>query len=66
MFYERVADLKAIRIAGSLTQEDIAKRTGMKKQNISRFENGIACPTLNTLSRYAVALGGTFEFKKLS
>ena len=51
--------------AESLTQEDIAKRTGLKKQNISRFENGTASPTLNTVSRYAVALGGTFEFKKL-
>lgn len=66
MYKKMVADLKAMRIAESLTQEDIAKRSGMKKQNISRFENGIACPTLNTLSRYAVALGGTFEFKKLS
>lgn len=60
-----VADLKAARLAESLTQEDIAKRSGLKKQNISRFENGIASPTLNTVSRYAVALGGTFEFKKL-
>ncbi|MBU9830108.1 helix-turn-helix transcriptional regulator [Rahnella sp. FC061912-K] len=66
MHKKMVADLKAMRIAQSLTQEDIAKRTGIKKQNISRFENGAACPTLNTVSRYAVALGGTFEFKKLS
>ncbi|KQN68400.1 helix-turn-helix domain-containing protein [Rahnella rivi] len=66
MHKKMVADLKAMRIAESLTQEDIAKRTGIKKQNISRFENGAACPTLNTVSRYAVALGGTFEFKKLS
>lgn len=60
-----VAQLKATRLAESLTQEDIAKRTGLKKQNISRFENGTTSPTLNTVSRYAVALGGTFEFKKL-
>lgn len=60
-----VAELKAARLAESLTQEDIARRTGMKKQNISRFENGAASPTLNTVSRYAVALGGTFEFKKM-
>jgi phage-related protein len=61
-----VADLKAMRIAESLTQDDIARRTGLKKQNISRLENGVASPTLTTISRYAVALGGTFEFKKLS
>ena len=66
MHKKMVADLKAMRIAESMTPEDIAKRTGIKKQNISRFENGAACPTLNTVSRYAVALGGTFEFKKLS
>jgi DNA-binding XRE family transcriptional regulator len=65
MHKKMVAELKAMRIAESLTQEDIAKRTGMKKQNISRFENGAACPTLNTVSRYAFALGGTFEFKKI-
>ena len=63
---QMVAQLKETRQRESLTQEDIAKRTGMKKQNISRFENGIASPTLTTLSRYAVALGGTFEFKKLN
>ncbi|MBF7993810.1 helix-turn-helix transcriptional regulator [Rahnella laticis] len=65
MHKKMVAELKAARLAESLTQEDIARRTGMKKQNISRFENGAASPTLNTVSRYAVALGGTFEFKKL-
>lgn len=66
MHKKMVADLKAMRIAESLTQQDIARRTGLKKQNISRLENGVASPTLTTISRYAVALGGTFEFKKLS
>jgi len=62
---QMVAQLKESRLQESLTQEDIARRTGLKKQNISRLESGAVSPTLNTLSRYAVALGGTFEFKKI-
>ncbi|CNL83640.1 helix-turn-helix domain-containing protein [Yersinia proxima] len=58
-----MTELKAARQRCNLTQEDIAQRAGLRKQNISRMEKGIISPNLTTLSRYAAALGGTFVFK---
>ncbi|EKN5158314.1 helix-turn-helix domain-containing protein [Yersinia enterocolitica] len=58
-----MTELKAARQRCNLTQEDIARRAGLRKQNISRMEKGIILPNLTTLSRYAAALGGTFVFK---
>ncbi|MDH2926840.1 helix-turn-helix transcriptional regulator [Lonepinella koalarum] len=57
-----MASLKAQREAQNLTQKDIAEKTGMKIQNVSRLERGLVRPTLDTLSRYANALGGRIEF----
>ncbi|MGE4858343.1 helix-turn-helix domain-containing protein [Yersinia enterocolitica] len=58
-----MTELKAARQRCNLTQEDIARRAGLRKQNISRMEKGIISPNLTTLSRYAAALGGTFVLK---
>ncbi|EPW5278962.1 helix-turn-helix domain-containing protein [Yersinia enterocolitica] len=58
-----MTELKAARQRCNLTQEDIARRAGLRKQNISWMEKGIISPNLTTLSRYAAALGGTFVFK---
>ncbi|AHM74062.2 helix-turn-helix domain-containing protein [Yersinia hibernica] len=58
-----MTELKAARQQCNLTQEEVAQRVGLKKQNISRMEKGIISPNLTTLSRYAAALGGTFVFK---
>lgn len=58
-----MTELKAARQQCNLTQEEVAQRAGLKKQNISRMEKGIISPNLTTLSRYAAALGGTFVFK---
>ncbi|ATM95911.1 putative DNA-binding phage-like protein [Yersinia frederiksenii] len=58
-----MTELKAARQQCHLTQEEVAQRAGLKKQNISRMEKGIISPNLTTLSRYAAALGGTFVFK---
>ncbi|HHH0530895.1 TPA: helix-turn-helix domain-containing protein [Yersinia enterocolitica] len=58
-----MTELKAARQRCNLTQEDIARRAGLRKQNISRMEKGIISPNLTTLSRYAAALGVTFVFK---
>ncbi|WP_413736519.1 helix-turn-helix domain-containing protein [Sodalis sp. RH21] len=57
------AQLKTARKAMHLTQQDIALKTGIKKQNISRIENGLVSPNFSTLNRYAAALGGTFIFQ---
>lgn len=53
-----MTELKAARQQCNLTQEEVAQRAGLKKQNISRMEKGIISPNLTTLSRYAAALGG--------
>ncbi|HGZ70613.1 MAG TPA: XRE family transcriptional regulator [Nitratifractor sp.] len=51
--------LVATRIAKGLTQDDIAKKIGTSKSNISRLEslNNNYMPNLATLMKYAEALG---------
>ncbi|TNH09111.1 helix-turn-helix domain-containing protein [Testudinibacter sp. TR-2022] len=53
-------ELKQARLAQKLSQSDIAKRSGIKMQNISRLERGLVSPTIETLIRYAIAVGGSF------
>jgi len=53
-----VAGLKAIRLAKGLTLADVAARCGADQPSLSRLENGhYRNPTLDTLWRYAAALG---------
>ena len=51
--------LVAVRIAKGLTQDEIAKKIGTSKSNISRLEslNNNYMPNLATLMKYAQALG---------
>jgi len=51
--------LVAARIAKGLTQDEIAKKIGTSKSNISRLEslNNNYMPNLATLMKYAEALG---------
>lgn len=53
--------LKSLRIDAGLTQEQLAQRIGVKKQNISRYENGRVEPNIRTAKRIAEALGVTLE-----
>ncbi|MCW7761323.1 transcriptional regulator [Photorhabdus luminescens] len=55
--------LKDARKTLHLTQQDVAQKIGTQKQNIGRMENGKSAPNLDTLSRYAGALGGEFVFQ---
>jgi DNA-binding Xre family transcriptional regulator len=53
-----VTTLKARRLARGLSLSDMAEKTGIAKPNLSRLENSErAAPTLDTLQRYAQALG---------
>jgi DNA-binding XRE family transcriptional regulator len=57
---EAVRLLKAERELRGLSLADIGDRTGLSKSAISRLENNEdANPTVNTLSKYAEALGMT-------
>jgi DNA-binding Xre family transcriptional regulator len=58
MLKEAVAALKATREALGLSLADIRASTGMEKSNLSRLENDpLANPTIDTLCRYAEAVG---------
>ena len=44
-----------------MTQADLAKRTGIPRTNITRFESGNYNPSLEMLVRIAAALGMTLQ-----
>jgi DNA-binding XRE family transcriptional regulator len=51
-------ELKAVREQAGLSLADVAERSGIDKAALSRLENGIqANPTVETLLRYAAAVG---------
>ena len=55
---ETVAALKMTREALGLSLADIKAATGIEKSNLSRLENDpLANPTIDTLCRYAEAVG---------
>ncbi len=45
-----------LRKAKKLTQEDIAVRTGIARSNIARIESGKYMPTIEVLTKLALAL----------
>src|ERR1035437_9882988 len=49
--------LKELREAKNLSQGDIEKRTGLLRCYTSRVENGHTVPSIETLEKYARALG---------
>ncbi len=51
------ARLRALRTAAGLTQAAVADRTGIHRPNIARVEAGRHMPSLETLARYAHAIG---------
>lgn len=55
--YEIVNLLKTARKAQDITQEDLARRIGTKKSNISRFESGRYNPSLDFLIKVSNSLG---------
>lgn len=48
--------IKIARIELDLTQTDLAKKIGAKQKSISRYENGISLPSIETLVKIAKAL----------
>jgi transcriptional regulator with XRE-family HTH domain len=53
------ANVKALRIAKGLTQEEFADKSGFSQQYISGLENGRRNPTVVTVYELAQALGVT-------
>lgn len=58
-----LAALKRHREAKQLSLADVAERCGMDRSAVSRLENGVYLnPTLDTLYRYARAIGAEIAF----
>ena len=58
-----LAELKKHRIHKALSLADVAKRCGTDRAAISRLENGVYVnPTVDTLYRYAQAVGADIGF----
>ena len=49
--------LRRLRIAKKLSQGDLERKTGLRRQYISRLENGRTTPSVSTLERLAGAFG---------
>jgi transcriptional regulator with XRE-family HTH domain len=49
--------LRQIRVAKGLSQRAIEKRSGILRPNISHYESGDTVPMLNTVEKWAKALG---------
>ena len=55
---QRIAEL---RNANGMTQQDVADKTGLLRQHISRIEAGKYSVGFDTLQSIAEALGGTID-----
>lgn len=53
----------AQRIAGNLTQQEMAARMEVPQGNVSRLESGTLMPTISTLQKAARALGVPLEIR---
>ena len=55
--------MRAIRVAVGLSQDELAKLSGISRQSISYYETADAVPTIGTLGKWLDAI--TLEIKKL-
>lgn len=58
---DTMAKLYAARIKANVTQQELAKRIGMKQPQLAKLELLSSVPTLKTLNRYANGLGLKLE-----
>jgi len=59
--FSLIDQLITMRTKAGLTQEDVAKKLGTNKSNISRLERGKSNPSWGTLNKYAAACGFTVK-----
>ena len=55
--YQLARQLIGARLSKQLTQQELAKKAGVKQAYIARLESGHANPTVESLNRVAGALG---------
>lgn len=58
-----VTQYVALRKAKKLSQEDVANLTGIARPNIARTESGRYVPTIEVLTKLAIALDMELEIK---
>lgn len=63
MWKSLVLFLKKVQREKSVTQEELAGKTGLKQATVSRFFSAEHCPKLDTFSKVSTALGLTISFK---
>ena len=61
--YEAVAQIIRARKEQNMTQEELARRIGTQKSNISRLESGNYNPSLDMLIKIAKALGKNLNIR---
>ena len=60
---EVISQYVACRKGKKMTQDELARRTGISRPNISRFESGNYNPSLEMMVRIAAALDMTLNVK---
>ncbi len=55
--YELISQIIQIRIEQNITQEELARRTGITQSNLSRLESGRYNPSMQFLKKIAQGLG---------
>lgn len=58
--------LVALRQENNLTQSEVAERMGVSQPAVSQFERTDANPTLDTVRRYAMAVGARLETRVIN
>jgi len=59
--YDIISQIIEVRKSMKMTQEELAKRAGTRKSNISRLESGDYNPSLDFLIKIANSLGKDFH-----
>ena len=54
--------IKIARIEQDLNQTDFAKKIGANQKSVSRYENGLSVPTLETMAKIAKALKKSVDY----
>ena len=49
--------IRMARLAAGLTQDELARKMGVNRTFVGTYENGVRKPKLDTINRFAVALG---------
>jgi predicted transcriptional regulator len=60
---EYLKEIIRARAEQNLTQEELAKRSGIRQSNLSRIETGSCSPTISTLQQIAKGVGKTLHIE---